>query len=98
MKAPHHRGAHQRLAATARRSYNADPTTRCARCGLTRTEGIREYGTRGGTWQAGHRVDGQIARSLADYQPEHAHCNQSAGATAGNRRRKLAAYTPSRQW
>ncbi|MEM9521572.1 MAG: hypothetical protein AAGA37_19840 [Actinomycetota bacterium] len=95
MKQPHHRGAHQRLSAAARAAYNANPATVCARCGLTRTQGIQRYGRRAGQWQAGHRIDGHIATSVADYQPEHAHCNASAGAALGNRQR-----TPvnSREW
>lgn len=79
-KAPHHRGQHQTLSAKARARYNADPTTRCARCGELRRPDD--------PWQAGHRRDGVIATSLADYQPEHASCNASAGARLGNARRR----------
>lgn len=78
-KGQHHRGQHQRLSALARARYNADPNTRCARCGDTHRADD--------PWQAGHIHDGIPATSLADYQPEHASCNASAGARLGNRRR-----------
>lgn len=37
-----------------------------------------------GEWDAGHIIDGD---SSGGYHPEHRHCNRSAGATLGNRRR-----------
>lgn len=79
-KAAHHRGPHQRLSKLARQQYNANPHTRCARC--------NELARPGDPWQAGHKHDGIVATSLADYQPEHTSCNTSAGATLGNRRRQ----------
>lgn len=78
-KGAHHRGAHQRLSAQARARYN-NPATRCARCG--------QPARPGDPWQAGHKLDGVPATSVADYQPEHASCNTSAGARLGNQRRK----------
>lgn len=87
-KAPHHRGDHDRLSRAARRAWNADPTTRCAHCGLTLAEGIQCYGPERARWEADHRVPGRIARSVADYQPAHATCNRSHGAAHGNRLRE----------
>lgn len=79
-KAAHHRGPHQRLSAIARAHYNADPNTRCARCG--------EPARPGDPWQAGHPHDGIVLHHWTQYQPEHAYCNQAAGARMGNARRK----------
>lgn len=79
-KGAHHRGPHQRLSAQARARYNANLATRCARCG--------QPARPGDPWQAGHKLDGVPATSVADYQPEHASCNTSAGARLGNQRRK----------
>lgn len=74
-----------RLAAIVRAAANADPTTRCRRCGLTRAEALDLWGERRAAWQAGHIVDGNLAAGLA---PEHAKWNASAGATAGNAARE----------
>lgn len=87
-KAAHHRGAHTRLAAIIRARANANPATLCARCG--------QPARPGDPWQAGHRNDGHIATSLADYQPEHRSCNTSAGARIGNQRR--AGNDPTLNW
>lgn len=54
---------------------------------MTRTEGVAQWGKQG-QWQAGHKRDAHRAASIHDYQPEHAHCNQSAGAAAGNAARE----------
>ena len=86
-KSAHHRGMHDKLSAICRAAWNANPTTLCASCGLTRAEGVARWG-RQGEWQAGHIIDGQIARSVRDYQPQHARCNQSDGAAMGNRMRE----------
>lgn len=80
VKGPHHRGPHQRLSAIARARYNANPHTRCARCG--------QPARPGDPWQAGHKRDGVIATSIDDYQPEHQSCNTAAGARLGNARRR----------
>lgn len=84
---PYHRGKHNEWSRRLRAVWNARPDTRCATCGLTRAEGVAQWG-RQGEWQAGHRVDSTIARTPADYQPQHAHCNQSDGATMGNSKRE----------
>ena len=86
-KSLHHRGQHDRLSAICRAAWNANTHTVCARCGLTRAQGISRWGTNG-EWDAGHVIDGQVARSTADYQPEHRKCGRSAGAAAGNAARE----------
>ena len=83
-KQPHHRGAHQRIARLVTDWANSSPAYRCPRCGQTRAEGVAQWGAQG-EWEAGHIVDGNAA---AGYQPEHRHCNRSAGATAGNLKRR----------
>jgi hypothetical protein len=65
----------------------ADPTTLCARCGLTLAD------KPGDTWDAGHQYDGVPSSPL---RPEHSSCNRSAGAALGNRRR--IGLRPTRDW
>jgi hypothetical protein len=85
-KAPHHRGSHQRRAKKITAAADADPTTRCWRCGRTKAE----HGRR---WHAGHLVDGQVNGPLAaECEP----CNTSAGARRGNQRR--AGLRTTRDW
>jgi hypothetical protein len=75
MAGPHHRDPdYRRRAAAIRAAANANPTTRCWRCGQTQAEHQR-------SWTAGHLVDGDNTAPLA---AECAHCNYSAGATHGN--------------
>ena len=90
-KAPHHRGNYQVRAARCRAAADANPATRCRRCGLTLAEGIAAYGRGRARWTAGHVNDGEIGGPLA---PEHACCNYSAGAAEGNARRN----PNSEQW
>jgi hypothetical protein len=84
VKGPHHRGDYhvrsRRLVAAAYQHSDV----RCWRCGLTHSEGVQRYGPRGAAWTAGHVVDGQVGGLLL---PEHHHCNSSAGAVMGNKRR-----------
>ena len=88
-KAHHNNPAYRRAAAAVRAHAYADAATRCWRCGLTLAE-IRLDKPRE-TWQAGHLQDGDLSQGLA---AEHASCNASAGAAAGN-----AAREPrSRRW
>lgn len=90
---PWHGGTYQVQARHVRAAANANPDTRCARCGLTLTEGIARYGQAGGRWEAGHKVDSQVNGAL---QPEHATCNRSAGAAYGNRLREPRSEDPYR--
>lgn len=87
-KQPWHRGAHQRLARIIVDAANANPNTRCARCGRTLTEHPPAKTGRPARWTAGHKQDSRIATSIRDYQPEADTCNSSAGATYGNRNRE----------
>lgn len=77
----HHGGSYGRRAALVRGAANANPDTRCWRCGGTKAEGVRQWGDQGGRWTAGHVQDGQVNGEL---RPEHAHCNSVAGAHYGN--------------
>lgn len=81
----HYKGSHATTSAYLRAAYYADPTTRCARCGRTLYEHPPTKTGKAPTWEAGHVVDGQVG---GPYQPEVKSCNASAGASAGNRRRK----------
>ena len=93
MKALHHRRTYhvqsRRIVAYAR----ANPDTRCWRCHLTHDEYAARHGASAARWTAGHTTDGEIDGEL---RPEHAHCNYSAGATHGNRRRTR--NRTSRNW
>lgn len=86
-KAPHHRGNYQAAAAKVRAKANADPTTRCWRCG--------QLARPGDPWTAGHINDGQTGGPL---RAEHASCNYSAGAQLGNARRSRTTLRTTRQW
>ena len=78
-KAAHHRGLHDKLSRICRRAWNADPTTTCSYCGLTRDQGVELWGEQG-EWQAAHKVARRIARTTNDYMAAHAHCNQGDNA------------------
>ena len=73
MKAPHHMGSHQVTARRVTQAANADPTTRCRRCG-----GLARQGD---PWEAGHLRDGDPTSPLL---PEHRSCNRAAGARLTN--------------
>lgn len=81
---PHHSGAYRHEARLVRAQANADPMTRCWRCGKTLAQHPRHKTGRAPYWTAGHVVDSQRGGRLA---PEVSTCNFSAGATTGNRRR-----------
>lgn len=83
-KAPHHRGGYHVNARRVRQMANANPDTRCWRCGLTLAQHPPHKNGTPAKWTAGHVVDGQVGGPLA---PEASTCNYSAGATAGNQRR-----------
>jgi hypothetical protein len=83
-KAAHHRGTHQARARAITTAANANPHTRCWRCGRTLEAHPPHRNGRPAYWTAGHTTDGQTNGQLL---PEASTCNYSAGATAGNRRR-----------
>jgi hypothetical protein len=94
-KAAHHKGSHQVRAKRCTDWAWTHPTTTCRRCGLTHAEALTRWGETGAKWTAGHIVDGQVG---GPYAPEHAHCNYSAGAVAGNRARTHQAEPHTERW
>ena len=68
---------YKRRSVAVRAKANADPTTRCWRCG----QGARPADP----WVSGHTVDSDSSYPLA---AEHQSCNASAGASYGNRKRR----------
>lgn len=64
----HYKGSYARRAKQLRDRANADPATRCWRCG--------ELARAGDPWQAGHVRDGEVDSPL---MPEHKSCNIKAG-------------------
>lgn len=88
MAAPHHSGLYRKLAPLVVARADADLSTRCLTCKLTKAE-------HGQPWQAGHIVDGKVVTSLADLAAECRRCNTSKGATRGNRMRVQGV---TRQW
>lgn len=82
MAGPHHRGTFPARAAKVRAAADADPLTRCWRCG----EGKRP----GDPWQAGHVFDGDPSSPLL---AEHRSCNTRAGNQVARGR-----FRNSRRW
>lgn len=89
MAKPQHSGTYAADARRVKQWAYAHPGYRCPRCGQPLLPGVPGYDR----WDAGHVIDGQVGGAL---RPEHARCNRSAGATAGNLARKSA--PPSRSW
>lgn len=67
---PHYHGDYKTRAKQVRDQANADPNTRCWRCG--------GHARPGDPWQAGHLIDSDPTSPLA---PEHRSCNTRAGAS-----------------
>lgn len=84
VKPAHYRGSYHVTSRRVRQAAQADPLTRCWRCGRTLAEHPPHRNGAPARWMAGHIVDGLIGGPLA---PEASTCNLSAGATAGNQRR-----------
>lgn len=95
LKSAHHRGTYQVRARRLVAAANADPTTRCHRCGLTLSEHRPHKSGKPAFWTAGHLVDGEIDGVL---MPEASTCNHRAGAIAGNQMRGRTRNPTSRQW
>lgn len=70
----YYRGDYQARAKQVRDQANAEPNTRCWRCG--------QPARPGDPWQAGHLIDSDPNSGLA---PEHARCNAQAGARLSHR-------------
>ena len=81
----HYAGTYLVDARHVRAAANANPHTRCWRCGRTLAEHPPHRNGRPARWQAGHVVDGQVGGQL---RPEASTCNTSAGASHGNRKRE----------
>ena len=77
-------GRYQREAPIVRARANADPSTRCGRCGLTLAEHRPHHNGTPARWDAGHVIDGD---PLSPLRPEASVCNRPAGARLGNARR-----------
>lgn len=95
-KPAHYRGSYHVDSKRVRDRANADPTTRCRRCGLTLAE-IRKVKPRA-KWTAGHVVDGQPGGVL---RPECSPCNYRAGqalAMARKRHRREQRKRTPRTW
>jgi hypothetical protein len=84
----HRRGTYTAKAAQVRAQANANPMTRCWRCGRT----LDQHGP-GNTWDAGHIRSGDPTSPLA---AEASSCNRSAGAALGNRQR--SGLRTTREW
>lgn len=89
----HYGGDYARRARAVRTAANADPSTRCWRCGRTLAQHPRHKTGKAATWQAGHLNDGQEGGPLA---PEASTCNSVAGAKAGAARKR--SFRTSRRW
>lgn len=97
MSGAHHRGTYPARARALRARANADPLTRCWRCGRTLAEHPPHRNGKPARWTAGHLVDGQEDGPLA---PEASTCNYSSGGRLGNARRarRRAPRRTSRRW
>lgn len=73
-KPPHHSGTYHVRARRIREQANANPFTRCWRCGKTMDE-IRQLRPKA-KWQAGHLVAGQVNGPML---PECSWCNAKHG-------------------
>jgi hypothetical protein len=93
VKKPWHSGTHHVRSKKVRDQANADPNTRCWRCGHTLAE-IRMTKPHA-KWQAGHIHPGQVNGILL---PECSPCNGSDGARRGNRTRANAKRRTPRTW
>lgn len=86
----HYSGPYQVRARAVRRAANANPHTRCWRCGRTLAEHPPHRNGQRPRWQAGHVIDSDPTSPLA---PEASTCNTSAGATYGNVKREPRSET-----
>jgi hypothetical protein len=92
MAGPHHRGAYVARARAVRAAANANPNTRCWRCGHTLDHHPNTKTGRPPRWTAGHVRDGDPTSPLL---PEADVCNYAAGA---HRTNELRANPRSCNW
>lgn len=90
-KGAHHKGGYQRKAHRIRQAANANPHTRCWRCGRPLQEHPPHKNGRPAYWTAGHLIDGDPQSPLA---PEASTCNFAAGARHGNHTRTTRSEDP----
>ena len=81
---PHYRGSYHVRSRQVRDAANADPSTRCWRCGRTLAMHEPHKNGKPARWTAGHIRDSDPTSPLA---AEASTCNKAAGATYGNRLR-----------
>jgi hypothetical protein len=88
-KPAHYKGTYHVDSRRVRDQANANPYTRCWRCG--------NLAIPGDPWQAGHTHDGLAGGLLL---PEHRSCNRNAGAKLGSLRsqRKRKGLNAGRAW
>lgn len=84
IKPAHYRGGYHVNSAKVRAQANADPLTRCWRCGRLLPEHQPHRNGKPARWTAGHLRDSDPTSPLL---PEASTCNLKAGATYGNRLR-----------
>ena len=84
----HYRGSYHVQSKRIRDAANANPNTRCWRCGLTLHQ-IRQTKPKA-RWTAGHIIDGLPESPLA---AECSPCNYGEGARLGNRRSRTRSLT-----
>ena len=77
-KPPHYRGSYDADAKRVRDAANADPYTRCWRCGRTLGEHPPTRTGKPAAWTAGHVRDGEVGGEL---RPEADVCNASRGGS-----------------
>ena len=92
MKPAHYRGSYHVRARNIRAAANANPNTRCWRCGRTLAQHPPHHNGNPAKWTAGHLRDGDPTSPLA---PEASTCNYSAGAQRIN---GTANVEPTRRW
>jgi hypothetical protein len=83
-KPAHYSGSYHVRSRAVRQAANANPLTRCWRCGLTLAEHKPHKSGKPARWQAGHLVDSDPTSPLL---PEASTCNTRAGAKLRHRTR-----------
>lgn len=98
MSGAHHRGRFTARARAVRAEANADPLTRCWRCGRTLAQHPPHLTGRPAHWTAGH-PDGWEGVEDAPLLPEASTCNYAAGGRLGNERKAARRRRrTSRRW
>lgn len=87
-KKPHYRGSYHVQSRRIRQAAEADPSTRCWRCGLTMQQ-IRARKPKA-RWTAGHLIDGLKDGPL---RAECSGCNYAAGARLRHRKTRRTRLT-----